>query len=160
MARAAGPQWLLRRFRRASAPPGRPAHALGVPAGAGDLADELQPLLMALDEVERDGASIRERAAADADAHASHAIEDAERLASLDKLRLSYDPNGPLGRGFARVEKADGHLATSAAALSSGEQVQLVFADGKRGAVIDGARPSAPPAARPQAAPPQQGDLF
>lgn len=98
MARAAGPQWLLRRFRRASAPPGRPAHALGVPAGAGDLADELQPLLMALDEVERDGASIRERAAADADAHASHAIEDAERLlreasarAEAERARAAQD---------------------------------------------------------------------
>jgi exodeoxyribonuclease VII large subunit len=83
----------------------------------------------------------------------------AERLSALDKLRLSYNPDGPLGRGFARVEKADGHLATSAAALASGEAVQLVFADGRRGAVVDGAKPTAP-AAKPKPAPTQQGDLF
>ena len=63
----------------------------------------------------------------------------ADRLASLEKLRVSYNPDGPLRRGFARVERADGHLAASAASLDSGEAVQLVFADGRRGAVIDGA---------------------
>jgi exodeoxyribonuclease VII large subunit len=89
-----------------------------------------------------------------------------ERLAAIEKLRLSYNPKGPLSRGFAWVEKADGHLATSATALESGEAVSLVFADGKRGAVIDGApspalapRP-APPAARAKPPAPGQGDLF
>jgi exodeoxyribonuclease VII large subunit len=80
----------------------------------------------------------------------------ADRLAGLEKLRLSYSPDGPLGRGFARVHHADGRLATSAGALASGEAVKLVFGDGDRAAVIDGARPSA----KTKAAPPQQGDLF
>jgi exodeoxyribonuclease VII large subunit len=94
-----------------------------------------------------------------------------ERLVALDKLRQSVDPNRPLHRGFARVHRADGSLARSAAALRSGEGVKLVFADGDRGAVVDGkaserpaiaAQASAPPkrAARPSKVPEGQGDLF
>jgi len=92
-----------------------------------------------------------------------------DRLAAIDKLRLSYNPDGPLARGFARIHATDGDLVRSAAALASGEAVRLVFADGARGAVIDGeAAPADPPpkplakAQRPRAAsPPQgQGDLF
>ena len=67
-----------------------------------------------------------------------------ERLASLTKLYGAVDPNRPLERGFARVHKADGSLVRSAASLASGEAVQLVFADGDRGAVVDGT-----PAPRP-----------
>jgi exodeoxyribonuclease VII large subunit len=81
----------------------------------------------------------------------------AERLASLEKLRLSYNPDGPLRRGFARVHHGDGHLATSAAALASGEAIRLVFGDGDRSAVVDGARPAATKA-KPAAT--SQGDLF
>jgi exodeoxyribonuclease VII large subunit len=88
-----------------------------------------------------------------------------ERLAALEKLRLSYNPDGPLKRGFARVHHADGHLATSAGALAAGEAIRLVFGDGERSAVVDGT-PSAAPATRPappaKAKPPPagQGDLF
>ena len=82
-----------------------------------------------------------------------------ERLSALDKLRLSLDPNRPLQRGFARVHRADGALARSAAVLAPGEAVRLVFGDGERGAVVDGAKPA--PAPRPKAAPDAgQGDLF
>jgi exodeoxyribonuclease VII large subunit len=82
-----------------------------------------------------------------------------ERLAGLEKLRLSYSPDGPLKRGFARVHHADGALATSAGALSSGEAIKIVFGDGDRAAVVDGAKPSGvTPKAKPPAA--QQGDLF
>ena len=74
-----------------------------------------------------------------------------ERLVSLDKLRLSLSPNRPLERGFARVHHADGALARSALALVSGEAVRLVFADGDRGAVVDG---EPPPSRRSRADPP------
>ena len=100
----------------------------------------------------------------------------AERLASLDKLRVSFNPDGPLKRGFARVHHADGSLARSAAALRSGEAVRMVFLDGERDAVVNGEPPpgSQPPPsqaeprspARPGAAKgapkanPGQGDLF
>ena len=80
----------------------------------------------------------------------------AEQLASLEKLRVSFSPDGPLERGFARVHRADGSLARSAKALGSGEAVRLVFSDGDRGAVVDGAKP----ATKPKPAAPAQGDLF
>jgi len=88
-----------------------------------------------------------------------------ERLASLEKLRLSFNPDGPLKRGFARVHHADGALARLASALSPGESVRLTFHDGDRAAVVDGAsRPAAPraqsKAAGPKAAEGSQGDLF
>ncbi len=86
-----------------------------------------------------------------------------ERLESLDKLRLTLDPNRPLRRGFARVHHADGGLAVAAANLASGEAVRLVFQDGDRGAVIDG-HPSTPTEAvkRPRALKTVagQGNLF
>ncbi len=84
----------------------------------------------------------------------------ADRLGSLEKLRLSLDPDRPLSRGFARVERADGRLVRDAGAVKSGETVKLVFHDGDRAAVIDGA---APPAAAGRKPPPpraEQGSLF
>jgi len=89
-----------------------------------------------------------------------------ERLAGLEKLRLSYNPDGPLKRGFARVHHADGALATSATALAAGEAIRLVFGDGDRAAVVDGTPSAAPAPPRPappaKAKPPPagQGDLF
>jgi exodeoxyribonuclease VII large subunit len=84
-----------------------------------------------------------------------------DRLISLDKLRLSLNPDGPLARGFARIHHADGALARRADALRSGEAVRLVFGDGERGAVVDG-QPGA--AAKPRktaaGADGRQGDLF
>ena len=85
----------------------------------------------------------------------------AERLAGLEKLRLSYNPDGPLKRGFARIHHADGRLARSAQDLGAGESVRLVFADGDRAAVVDGARSSAPAPSKPKTSSrPEQGDLF
>jgi exodeoxyribonuclease VII large subunit len=83
----------------------------------------------------------------------------ADRLASLEKLRLSLDPDRPLSRGFARVEREDGHLVRSAGAVKSGETVKLVFHDGNRAAMIDGAPPAAP-ARKASPAPVEQGRLF
>ncbi|HUO21635.1 MAG TPA: exodeoxyribonuclease VII large subunit [Caulobacteraceae bacterium] len=91
-----------------------------------------------------------------------------DRLTQLDKLRLSLDPNRPLALGFALVRRADGSIARQGAALAAGEAVTLKFADGERGAVIDGdpnsGRPPAPLSARAKPAPRppggHQGDLF
>jgi exodeoxyribonuclease VII large subunit len=82
----------------------------------------------------------------------------ADRLAGLEKLRLSLDPDRPLSRGFARVERGDGRLVRSAAAVKSGEAVKLVFHDGDRAAVIDGASPT--PARKAPPPPTEQGRLF
>ena len=81
-----------------------------------------------------------------------------ERLVSLDKLRLSLNPDGPLKRGFARVHRSDGHLARTAAELAPGEGVRMVFLDGERQATVDGEPPAS---RRPRADPPpaQEQDL-
>jgi len=85
-----------------------------------------------------------------------------EGLVALDKLRVSFDPRGPLKRGYAFVHRADGSLARSGPALEAGEAVRLEFSDGERAAVIDGEGGVAKRAPVKKAAPPpvSQGDLF
>ncbi|MDP3853744.1 exodeoxyribonuclease VII large subunit [Phenylobacterium sp.] len=89
-----------------------------------------------------------------------------ERLTSLAKLYASVNPDAPLKRGFARVERPDGSLVREGASLVSGEGVRLVFADQARDATIDGTPTLAAPApkaakpARTSATPSAQGDLF
>ncbi|MBO9544317.1 exodeoxyribonuclease VII large subunit [Caulobacter sp.] len=96
---------------------------------------------------------------------------DADRLANLEKLRQSLNPERPLELGFALVRKGDGTLARSAADLVSGERVNLKFKSGDRDAVIDGeggfvpppapaAAPAPKPRPKPAAPPADQGDLF
>lgn len=88
---------------------------------------------------------------------------DRTRLAALARALASLDPKKPKP-GFARVEGEDGAMIAAAAALRPGQAVRLVFADGARGAHIDGDAPPPPPAPRPtprpKAPPPDQGDLF
>jgi exodeoxyribonuclease VII large subunit len=86
----------------------------------------------------------------------------AEGLDALDKLRRSFDPKGPLKRGYAFVHGPDGGLVRSAAELSVGDGVRLEFGDGERGAVIDGEGPPRRAPARKAATPTRaaQGDLF
>ena len=90
---------------------------------------------------------------------------DQTRLAALSRALSGLNPKTPKP-GFARVETEDGAMIAAAAALSDGQAVRLVFADGSRGARIDGeeaspARPKAVPLPnRPRSPPPGQGDLF
>lgn len=90
---------------------------------------------------------------------------DQTRLAALSRALSGLNPKTPKP-GFARVETEDGAMIAAAAALSDGQAVRLVFADGSRGARIDGdeaspARPKAVPSpTRPRSPPPGQGDLF
>jgi exodeoxyribonuclease VII large subunit len=89
----------------------------------------------------------------------------AERLTALSKLYASVDPDRPLQRGFARVQRADGSIVHAGAALVSGEEIDIKFGDRvTRKAVVDGAagaEPGAKPAKlRPKAPSPAQGDLF
>lgn len=95
---------------------------------------------------------------------------DADRLAGLEKLRQSLNPERPLELGFALVRKGDGTLARSAGDLVSGERVNLKFKSGDRDAVIDGEggivppqtspRPGTPPRPKPASPKTEQGDLF
>jgi exodeoxyribonuclease VII large subunit len=88
-----------------------------------------------------------------------------ERLEGLSKLYYSVDPERPLQRGFARVQRADGSIVHAGASLEGGEEIAIKFGDQvTRQAVVDGAG-SGPPAAKParpkaKAAPAAQGDLF
>jgi exodeoxyribonuclease VII large subunit len=93
---------------------------------------------------------------------------DEARLAALSRALTGLDPKRPKP-GFARVETADGALISSAAALTAGQAVSLVFADGSRGAHIDSddgtqapavGRPRPRPAPSPKPTPAPQGDLF
>ncbi len=83
----------------------------------------------------------------------------ADRLDGLDKLRVSFDPHGPLARGYALVRRADGLIARSAGALKPAERIELEFQDGKRGAIIDRTGPQrSMPSLGPS--PGSQRDLF
>jgi len=84
-------------------------------------------------------------------------VHAADRVANLEKLRVSFNPDGPLRRGFARVHGADGRLARSAGALKRGETLKLVFHDGERAAIADGVT-GAP--RRSQSETSDQGRLF
>jgi exodeoxyribonuclease VII large subunit len=100
--------------------------------------------------------AVRLRAATD-----RRLIQLSERLERTDQLRRSFDPDGPLKRGFARVHRLDGALVRAAAELKAGEDVALVFADGRRGAVVDGgAAPAAKRAPKPAGPSAAQGTLF
>ena len=87
------------------------------------------------------------------------------RLAALSRALAGLNPKTPKP-GFARIEAEDGVMIAAAAALQDGQAVRIVFADGSRGARIDGGEtpppspkpPASPP--RPKTPPPGQGDLF
>ncbi|WP_291835732.1 exodeoxyribonuclease VII large subunit [Brevundimonas sp.] len=93
---------------------------------------------------------------------------DETRLAALSRALATLDPKRPKP-GFARVEDAEGAMIASAAGLHDGQAVRLVFADGSKGARIEGegaspspalVEPKPRPAAKPKPAAPGQGDLF
>jgi exodeoxyribonuclease VII large subunit len=83
---------------------------------------------------------------------------EGERLASLERQRVSLNPEGPLERGYTLIRRANGRLATSARELAPAEAVRLRFKDGERNAIIDGA----PGRKLSRGGPgnPDQGDLF
>lgn len=81
-----------------------------------------------------------------------------DRLAGLEKLRLSFNPDRPLKLGFARIHRADGALVREGAALKPGDAIRLVFDDETRNATVDGVRPARP--AKAPAAEPDQGKLL
>jgi exodeoxyribonuclease VII large subunit len=87
-----------------------------------------------------------------------------ERLAAVERVRLTLDPRRPPKPGFVLVERANGGVVMTGAELKPGEAVRLMFPDHARNAVIDGA--SAKPSPKPEAdqkqrvAKSEQGSLF
>jgi exodeoxyribonuclease VII large subunit len=107
------------------------AHALAAPAAA------LKPALL-----ERPIAQKRQRLA-EVSARLLPTVSrrlqrEAERLVSLERQRVSLNPEGPLERGYTLIRRANGRLATSARELAPAEAVRLRFKDGERNAIIDG----------------------
>ncbi|KPF79659.1 exodeoxyribonuclease VII large subunit [Brevundimonas sp. AAP58] len=85
---------------------------------------------------------------------------DRQRLAALSRALATLDPKRPKP-GFARIDDEGGRMITSAAELSPGQTVNLVFPDGSCGARVEGEAPARPrPSPRPKASVPDQGDLF
>jgi len=87
------------------------------------------------------------------------------RLLRAAKLLDAYSYQGVLERGYALVQNKSGDVVRSKDAVEVGEDVTLTFADGKRGAVIEGK--AAPKAKRPSSKKPakkptanNQQDLF
>jgi len=89
--------------------------------------------------------------------------QDKQRLAKAAQLLDAYSYQGVLERGYALVQTQAGDVVRSKDKVKAGEGVTLTFADGKRGAVIDGTivavkpRPKKP-VKKTDATP--QGDLF
>ncbi len=82
-----------------------------------------------------------------------------DRLAALDRLRLSLDPRAPLKRGYALVS-APGHPVVSSRAVAAAQPtLSLEFADGTLEVATAGAPPKKPRPAASQARP-TQDDLF
>ena len=81
-----------------------------------------------------------------------------QRLAHLEQLRASFNPDRPLALGFARVHHADGRLVRSGGELGAGEALQLMFFDKKPVAVrVEGGSSRG---GRRGTEPTRQGDLF
>jgi exodeoxyribonuclease VII large subunit len=80
-----------------------------------------------------------------AQAHRSHLAVAARRIESLARVLQSVSYRAVLSRGFALVRGGDGALKRAAAAVSTGEKLQLTFADGTVGATVGGTPAKSPP---------------
>lgn len=99
------------------------------------LAGPAQRLSAAVGRVFTDGARALERAALRRpDPAVKTALLEARLNSAASALALA-DPDRPLRAGYVRVRRRDG-LATSAAMLSAGDSVELVFADGTAAADV------------------------
>ncbi|MGX7896220.1 exodeoxyribonuclease VII large subunit [Tsuneonella sp. HG222] len=88
--------------------------------------------------------------------------EGAERLAALDRLRLSLDPHSPLKRGYAMVSAPGRPVVSSKAVAAAQPALTLQFADGMLDVSTSTLQPPAALKARPVPSRPRpaQDDLF
>ena len=88
-----------------------------------------------------------------------------ERLASLQRVMNSLDPDAVLQRGYARIVDRDGHTITDRHAAATKPALTLKFRDGDLDVTTGGAQaihPAPPPRrrTRPKGTEPAQDDLF
>jgi exodeoxyribonuclease VII large subunit len=91
-------------------------------------------------------------------AHKARHEASLRALGALTRILDSISYRSVLARGFALVRGEDGKVRRAAAALSPGESLTLVFADGQAAAMAGGTRPDKP--ARPKKPGTDQGSLF
>ncbi|MDE2464004.1 MAG: exodeoxyribonuclease VII large subunit [Alphaproteobacteria bacterium] len=89
----------------------------------------------------------------------AHRGELQRKIEGLGRILESASHRSALARGFALVRGTDGHLRRSARELEAGERLELIFADGARGAVVTGDPRKKTPAITSGAAQ-AQGALF
>jgi exodeoxyribonuclease VII large subunit len=85
---------------------------------------------------------------------------DEARLKKAAQLLEAYSYQGVLERGYVLVQNEGGDVVRSKDKVKAGESVTLTFADGKRGAVIDGSGKAVRVKPKKKAKPTPQGDLF
>jgi exodeoxyribonuclease VII large subunit len=90
-------------------------------------------------------------------AHTAHHAAAARALAALSRVLDGISYRAVLARGFALVRGEGGAIRRRAAALSPGESLTLVFADGEAGAMAVGKAEKPGKAKKPPAG---QGSLF
>jgi exodeoxyribonuclease VII large subunit len=73
-----------------------------------------------------------------------------DRVRSAEQLLKAFSYQGVLKRGFALVRDGEGHPLRAAAGVAGGMRLDIEFADGRVGAVADGAHAKSP---QPEAAP-------
>ena len=100
---------ILDRFRRLLAPPGRPAEALGVPAGGDDMEAELGPLLGELNMVGAEAARIEEEARLEAERRREGGIREAAAILEEARGRADVErARAALGRRDEATQEAAG----------------------------------------------------
>src|SRR5207244_1995281 len=60
-----------------------------------------------------------------------------QRAVSAQRRLAALSPLAVLGRGYAIIQGADGHIRASVAALSTGEHVRVRMRDGRAGALVE-----------------------
>ena len=60
-----------------------------------------------------------------------------QRAVSAQRRLAALSPLAVLGRGYAIVEGADGHIRASVGALEAGEHVRVRMRDGRAGALVE-----------------------
>ncbi|HSG34629.1 MAG TPA: exodeoxyribonuclease VII large subunit [Sphingomonadaceae bacterium] len=83
-----------------------------------------------------------------------------ERLAALERLRLSLDPKAPLRRGYVMVSNKSGKVVKSAAEAVNQASLTLAFEDGKLDVAPLGGAKRAAPKGKPGGGKGEQAELF
>lgn len=114
----------LQRFRRVSAPPGRAAEALGVPASGDELGGELEPVLTRLDNVDAEASELERQARERADRAREDAVREAAAIVA--EARVTADAQRARAAAELRLDAERGAAATSAEAAREVRRIEAL----------------------------------